>query len=139
MTKNELKTATAVAFSQAAIEKLGKPMPQMLKACNHAFNLWPEPLTKKNYDTMTKWITLFEDKLWRGKLQEAHTNISFAMAIIEHQAAFLSDKKKNALDAILKVLEEQYEALEPPECTEYDCNRNADKARLIWNEVVNRY
>ncbi len=135
MTKNELITVTALSFCQAAVRHCGIN-PKMHKAVKEAFLLWGKEVSKSNRAQMSKWFGGFIKSLWKGKPQEAHTNLSFGIAIMEYQADFLRGRKLDAVDQVIAIMTKIYANLPKPEGSEHLCNDIAVEALAKWKEVV---
>ncbi len=136
MTKNELRTMTAVAFAQATIRKIGID-PDMNRAVNKAFNIWNCKMSKRDMQISTKWLDNFEKLLWHGEEQEAHVHISFAVAVLERQAEFLRGRKLKAIDKIIVVLLLAYNDLPESLHSEHFCSDLASRAVSVWEGVIN--
>ncbi len=135
MTKNELRTLTAVAFAQAAIRKIGID-PDMNRAVNKAFNIWKCKMSKRDINQSAKWLNNFEQLLWKGEEQEAHVHISFAVAVLERQSEFLKGRKLKAIDKIIVVLLLAYNDLPESLHSENFCSDLASRAVSVWEEVI---
>lgn len=138
MTRNELKTMAAVAYGQAAVQKVGA-YPKMREAVHNAFDIWRcerSSLTHQNIKQSSKWLEEFERALWKGEEQEAHTHLSFAIAILERQSGFLKGRKLKVIDYMVKVMLQIYNDLPASLHSEDFCNDLASRAVEIWEEVI---
>ncbi len=135
MTKNELRTLSAVAFAQAAIRKIGID-PDMNRAVQKAFSVWKCKLTKRDIKQSSKWLEEFERALWKGEEQEAHTHLSFAVAILEKQSEFLRGRKLKAIDEIIVILLMAYNDLPESLHSEDFCSDLASRAVSVWEEII---
>ncbi len=139
MTKNELRTITAVAFGQAAIRKIGIN-PKMYFAVENAFQEWEFSrggLTSQNLKLSSRWLDKFEKVLWQGAEQDAHVHLSFAIAILERQAEFLAGRKLKAIDSIIEIMLRVYNDLPESLHSENYCSDLASRAVTIWEEIIN--
>ncbi|MCP3940256.1 MAG: hypothetical protein GY710_02070 [Desulfobacteraceae bacterium] len=139
MTKNEIKTMTAVAFGQAAIRKIGIN-PKMYFAVENAFYVWEynrNALTSQNIKQSSRWLKKFDQALWQGAEQDAHVHLSFAVAILERQAEFLSGRKLKAIDYLIEIMLRVYNDLPESLHSENYCSDLASRAVTIWEEVIN--
>ncbi len=135
MTRNELKTVTVLAFCRVAVSHIEVNL-KMHIAVNEALRLWDQTISKSNQLQMLEWLSGFEGALWKGKPQEAHTNLSFGIAILECQADFLKGRKANAVNQVIAIMMEIYDNLPKPEDSEHLCNDIAIDALEIWKKVV---
>jgi hypothetical protein len=131
--KNILKTMAAIALGKVMTESIGATEQIIFDNAWDAWGFYPDI---KDIAIITGWLNSFEREIWHGAEQDAHTNLSFAIAILERQTGFLRGRKRYVINRIIDVLQELYDGLPPPVVDEYACNAEAAIAFDIWDKIV---